>query len=468
MWQPHPGPQTWVLERKEKEVLFGGARGGGKTEAGLAWLCEPEYISNPRYRALVIRRNYDDLSDWIHRAKIFYRDIAEIVGKPAEIRWRAGGITRLGHWNDREALGKYLGHEYQKMLIEELTEGIGSELEYLQLLGSCRSSLAELPSQIFATTNPGNRGHVWVKKHWVDVAFKKTYVDPETGYTRIYVPSTIDNNPTLLETDPGYVKFLEGLPEPLKSAWRFGSWDGFEGQFFVEFGKHLAEKPFEIASALLHGRFFGSLDSGTTHATSFGLWYFDNDFVLHRLMTYMGTGMTIRGHAEEIFNRIESFPFTGGYFPEVIAADPSMWTKVKLNQNIVRSPIDEYIELFREKGRQTVFEPANNDRYNGCQIMRMLFKGSPITPVFRYWDKFNASFEEAIFAAITDKNNVEVYKKIDGDDVVDESRYGIVKGNSLIGTFRQRKNEIEPKTHLQRLLAGDFHQSHNREDWYNT
>ena len=56
------------LELDAHTVLYGGARGGGKTEAGLAWLIEPQYHDNPQYRALVLRRNYDDLRDWIDRA----------------------------------------------------------------------------------------------------------------------------------------------------------------------------------------------------------------------------------------------------------------------------------------------------------------------------------------------------------------------------------------------------------------
>ena len=59
-WQPHSGPQTEALARSEFEILYGGARGGGKTEAGLAWLLRD--IAHPKYRFLVIRRNEKFLS----------------------------------------------------------------------------------------------------------------------------------------------------------------------------------------------------------------------------------------------------------------------------------------------------------------------------------------------------------------------------------------------------------------------
>ena len=40
MWKPHEGPQTLALSINENvyEILYGGARGGGKTDAGIVWL----------------------------------------------------------------------------------------------------------------------------------------------------------------------------------------------------------------------------------------------------------------------------------------------------------------------------------------------------------------------------------------------------------------------------------------------
>lgn len=223
-WQPNPGPQTFALTRTESEILFGGARGGGKTDASIAWLSR--WINNPKLRFLIIRRNSGDLRDWIDRAKTIWKPTgAEFV--LGEVRFPSGAKGIFGHLHDDDAYERYQGHEYQKMVIEELTH-IPSEELYLKLISSCRSTVEGLKPQVFSTTNPGNSGHLWVKKRFVDATEPcKSYTDVH-GRTRIYVPARVEDNPVLMEKDPGYIQFLESLSEELRKAWREGSWETFE------------------------------------------------------------------------------------------------------------------------------------------------------------------------------------------------------------------------------------------------
>lgn len=67
---------------------------------------------------------------------------AEFAGNPAEIKFPSGAIIRTGHLKDENAYSKYQGHEYQKILIEELTH-IPRESDYEKLLGSCRSTVPD-------------------------------------------------------------------------------------------------------------------------------------------------------------------------------------------------------------------------------------------------------------------------------------------------------------------------------------
>jgi len=236
-WKPWP-KQEFALKQRCFEILYGGARGPGKTDCGIVWMLKG--IHQPRYRGLVIRQNSEDLKDWVDRAEHMYRSLGcRVVGKPAEFRFDTGAKIITGHLNDEKALGKYLGHEYQRMLIEELTQ-IDSELNYLKLLGSCRSTIDGLDARMFATTNPTGPGHTWVKKRFVSPAPAMTkFPDPKTGRSRMFIPGTVDDNPTLIEKDPGYLQWLDGLPDELRKAWRDGSWDVLEGMFFDKFSRDL-------------------------------------------------------------------------------------------------------------------------------------------------------------------------------------------------------------------------------------
>ena len=222
-WKPTT-KQEEALVRTEFEIFFGGARGGGKTDAGMAFLLYDK--DHPRYRALVIRKNSNDLNDWVSRAKIMYRPTgAEFV--KSEIRFPSGAAIVLGHLKDDNAYEKYQGHEYHKMLIEELPQ-IPSEESYLKLISSCRSTIPELRPQVFTTGNPGGRGHKWVKLRFGltgDTRSSIRTVDEKTGRARIFIPARVDDNPHIMENDPDYIKFLDGLPDGLREQWRYGIWD---------------------------------------------------------------------------------------------------------------------------------------------------------------------------------------------------------------------------------------------------
>lgn len=247
-WRPHKGAQEYALRQPPtvKELLYGGQRGGGKTDAGMIWVgnrrwkdadgnWRPAY-EHPRYRALVIRKNADDLSDWTERFRFMYPN-AKIGYQPAVIRFPSGAIIRTGHLKDEQSYTKYQGHEYHSVLIEELTQ-ISTEKRYVQLISSCRSTIPELRPQVFNTTNPGGLGHTWVKERFVEPAPPFTVFSDEDGNTRIYIPAGIEDNPTLMRTDPDYVKQLDAIKRvdpDLYKAWRLGSWDVVAGQVFREF-----------------------------------------------------------------------------------------------------------------------------------------------------------------------------------------------------------------------------------------
>jgi hypothetical protein len=244
---------------------------------------------------------------------------------------------------------------------------------------------------------------------------------------------------------------------------------GYEGKFFTEFTEQLEEPPFYIQISASQGRLIGSLDSGVSHATVFYLFYIDDKLDPHLLLTVRTQGVSIQASAEEIYERLDSFPLTYGAFPDVIVYDNQMDNSARLDDNNEQSPIGIYKNIFRKSNRLVRWEPANKRKENGCQIIKMLFTGtSDMTPL-RYFKGYNQSFVDGIQRVVVDPNNKEVYLKQDGDDEADSFRYGAVKLFSVRSLLTLRKGNSAPKTHLERLLGNkNKMQPAMAGDWYNS
>ena len=249
LWEALPRQEVALL-RTEREILYGGARGGGKTAAGMAWLLmgnvEPTgtiadagYYLHPHYRALVLRRNMSDLGDWISKAKLMFIPLgAEYTERPCQFKFKSGATIVVGHLDDSDAFSKYQGQEFARILIEELTQ-IPQENLYLMVLASLRTPFDELRRQVFLTCNPGGVGHFWVRERFiVNGPWETTYLDPKTKLSRIYIPAGLKDNPYIGE-DAEYVGQLLALPPNIRRAWLEGDWDSMGGEYF----------PFRVAPA---------------------------------------------------------------------------------------------------------------------------------------------------------------------------------------------------------------------------
>ena len=387
----------------------------------MAWLLRATEF--PEARMLVVRRNADDLADWIDRAHKMY-PYAKIVGKPATIKFPSGAIIRTGHLKDDQAYTKYQGHEYQRILIEELTQ-IPTEESYLKLISSCRSTVQGLDPKIFCTANPGGKGHQWVKRRFIQghkpmVAFKA-----EGSRYRMYIPATIDNNPTLMENDPNYVDFLENLPEPLRSAWRHGDWDIFAGQYFNDWNPSMHVVKEEMAKKLGFGqdynkRYIG-IDWGYT-APFACVWIevTPNNMVFAYRELY-GTerhpiewGQDIKDMTgdEEIFMSLGD--------PSMLARNPMSWkashTQMYTDKSIATA-MSEYVPNL---------VPANNSRVIGWRNMAQLMhykKGK--LPNFFIIDKACPNLERTIPDMIRDDKNPEDVDTTLEDHICDAMRYAL-------------------------------------------
>lgn len=286
LWCPNPGPQTLALlvakDPTIREVLYGGARGGGKTDASI--VIHGEQLAMNATQQLIIRKNAQDLRDYYNRCKKYYA----VMGcgfreTPFTIRYK-NSVILGGHLKDDDAYEAWQGQEFSRIGIEELTQ-IPTEDRYEKLIASCRSSREDVNAQVFSTANPTGAGMGWVKRRfitpdptlcdikkmlydWEDDAGEKhtlhwqIVIDRATGTKRAYIPATIDDNPILMQNDPEYVKQIDSLqstnPE-LYEAWRRGSWDVHFGGVFEDFKpyRHVFQKfsDYGITKQFLDGSF---------------------------------------------------------------------------------------------------------------------------------------------------------------------------------------------------------------------
>ena len=459
IWKPNEGPQTEVLKRREFEILYGGSRGGGKTDAGMAWLLR--WINNPRYRALIIRRDGKDLSDWVDRARVMYAGTgANFAYRPAEITFPSGAIFRTGHLNDTNAYTSYQGHEYQKILIEELTQ-ISEEESYLKLISSCRSTVDGLEPQIFATTNPGGAGHGWVKNRFIDIGkWGETHLDSKTGLSRIFIPAKVTDNPILMEKDPGYLMMLDGLPDNLKKAWKDGSWDIISGQVFTEWTQatHVID-PFPIPK---EWKRWLAMDWGTNAPFAVG-WYaedYDQRFYLYRELymngrdfeSAMGVPLTPKRLAKVILGINKK----NGEDYDYCVADPSIFNKSLFGKMVDGQFGGKSIaETMMEVGLKLI--KGDNDRVNGLGRMREVIStapdGKPYYQIFSNCIKTIQMYPSICYD--------ETHSKLDdintkgNDHGYDRDRYFFMSRPSKID-----RKEVEPDNPIKRAYLrqqmGDY------------
>ena len=436
-WRALNKRQSAALSRSEFEVFCGGERGGGKSEVGRVWLLEPEYVNHPMYRCLVLRKNSTDLDDWIFRMKAFAPQL-EIGGNPTTIKFPGGGRGTLGHLANKDSWTHYVGHEYQKILLEEINI-IPEEQRYLMVLGSCRSSVPELKPQCMSSGNPGNVGHLWVKKRFVDVAREKTYIDPSSGLSRIFIPLKLRENYKLPGT---YEQTLRLLPLAIQKAWIEGDWDALAGQMFatmpeIEQPHHLAENELNI-----DGSFdFGSSDTGHS---SFGFWYTDEHGRPHRMATwYHKLGHTAGDQAQELKEWVNSFPFTGARPPRKVYADPAIFAKRK-ELGIGATP-KSVADIFMEV-TGWIFVPAPNARANGWRVVQDYFGVDLITKESKCfaWDGYNNTFFECFQMQVRDPDDPDDIAENNYDHVCDETRYFLASHLSMKSKMIDTERKVKP------------------------
>jgi predicted phage terminase large subunit-like protein len=245
-WRPLPGPQTRFLSLTCFEALYGGAAGGGKSDALL--VDAARYIGRGHggaYHALLLRRTFPELeASLIKRSWDLYPRLGGRYNEQKKIwKFPAGELVQFGHVQHESDVFKYQGDEFQFVGFDELTSFAKSQ--YIYLFSRVRSSRG-VPCRVRAATNPGNEGHEWVFERfgaWLDPESKKPVDPSKVAYFlrcpdevermmpkgtpgakgRTFVPARLEDNPYLF-ADGQYEAVLNSLDPVSRARLRNGNW----------------------------------------------------------------------------------------------------------------------------------------------------------------------------------------------------------------------------------------------------
>ena len=250
--------QLQFIQADADEVLYGGAAGGGKSYGQLidALLFALKYAGS---KQLILRNTFPELqrSLVLVSVTLYPTEVASYNQSRYVWQFINGSRIEFGYLESDKDVQKYQSAEYDVIRFDELTHF--TEFQYTYMISRVRGA-NNFPKQIKSSTNPGNRGHSWVKARFIDPMPPETVYTDANGRTRIFIPAKVQDNKFLIDADPDYIKRLDQLPEDQRRALRDGDWDVFEGQYFPEFNRdiHVIE-PFDIPA---HWRRYRALDYG--------------------------------------------------------------------------------------------------------------------------------------------------------------------------------------------------------------
>lgn len=287
IWQPQPGPQTELIRCPVTEVFYGGARGGGKTEASIGDWLEHSGAYGQHAVGVFFRRKFKQLEEVVARTQVLFPQIgAKYNSQRAEWAMPGGGRLKFRYIERDIDAQEYQGHNYTRVYIEEATN-FPTAAPINLLRGTLRSA-AGVPVGLRLTGNPGGPGHHWVKARYItpDPRGWKILEEVFEGIQgerlvvqRVFIPSKISDNALLYKNDPYYVARLKQAGSAaLVKAWLEGNWDLVDGAFFDTWDedKHVLREQDWVHRIPKYAMRFRAFDHGYAKPFSVG-WYAVSD-----------------------------------------------------------------------------------------------------------------------------------------------------------------------------------------------
>lgn len=341
-----------------KYPFYGGAKGGGKSRT-LRWAVTRKLLQYAQrgfigVRGAIFCEDYPTLRDrQITKIQTeFPRWLGDLSGSQIEgmsfkLKPKFGsGVIALRNLDD---VSKYASSEFAVAAVDELTKNQRSVFDQLR-------SIIRWPgiedTCLMGGSNPGEIGHAWVKKLWIDKEF--TPEDPDPSQI-IFVKSLPIDNPYNAQS---YIEELKRLPEKLRKAYFEGNWDVFEGQFFTEWNRdvHVID-PFVIPGSW---KKFRSIDvSGRTGITSCHWFALDWDGNVFVYREYYETNKDSDEHAQGITQLSEG----EDYVYTVI--DSAAFDKLGLPETIA--------EVYQNGGVNNLV-PSSKNRIQGWDFMHQYLR----------------------------------------------------------------------------------------------
>jgi predicted phage terminase large subunit-like protein len=213
--QPTPRQAAFLLLDHVPEVLYGGAAGGGKSEALI--MAALQYVDVPGYAALLLRRSYADLalpqaimartSELLSGTDAYWHDKTKTWIFPS------GATLTFGYLASERHKYRYQSAEFQFIGMDELTQFTRSQYLYMWSRLRRKRLSAFVPLRMRAGSNPGNIGHAWVKER---------FIDAPPSAERLFVPARLRDNPHVDAAT--YIQSLSNLDPITRAQYLDGNW----------------------------------------------------------------------------------------------------------------------------------------------------------------------------------------------------------------------------------------------------
>lgn len=249
---------------KIRQILYGGAAGGGKSHA-MRWDAIECCLNNPGCDAYLFRKSRTDLENThIKRIKA---EIPEELGRYSENRnrmeFKNGSYLNMMYAEHEKDVYKYDSVEFHWLGVDEAGHFSSDQLSYLKTrvrTGGWQPRQDIFPRMIYSA-NPGGVSHTYLKQRfmvgrdpiWIEIKdhytgeMVKCEVRPfldEDDYPTLFIPASMHDNRYL---DPDYEKQFNDLPEWKRKQLVDGDWDVIPGAFFDCWNtrKHVI-RPFKV------------------------------------------------------------------------------------------------------------------------------------------------------------------------------------------------------------------------------